>query len=149
MLLLISSSCGWSALRNMFVIATWLAIESTPLCCWIVCDAISSFKWIKNNIICLKTYIYGLRSTRVNSSMIKSLFTYRLNWAKRTSSGWWDEWYDTALQTQDSKFVPWRSKAEHNIESLRVSGKTILFLWHWTARVGFEPAISDFPSRQF
>ena len=32
------------------------------------------------------------------------LCTYRLNWAKRTFSGWWDEWDDTALQTQDSKF---------------------------------------------
>ena len=39
--------------------------------------------------------------------------TYRLSWAKRTSWGWWDEWDDTALQTQDSKFEPWRSKAEH------------------------------------
>ena len=26
---------------------------------------------------------------------------------------WWDEWDDTALQTQDSKFDPWRSEAEH------------------------------------
>ena len=31
------------------------------------------------------------------------LCTYRLNWARRTSRGWWD---DTALQTQDSKFKP-------------------------------------------
>ena len=26
---------------------------------------------------------------------------YRVNWARRTSRGWWDEWDDTALQTQD------------------------------------------------
>ena len=39
--------------------------------------------------------------------------TSRLNWAKRTTWGWWDEWDDTSLQTQDSKFVPWRSEAEH------------------------------------
>ena len=38
------------------------------------------------------------------------LCTYRLNWAKRTSWGWWD---DTVLQTYDSKFEPWRSEAEH------------------------------------
>ena len=38
------------------------------------------------------------------------LCTYRLNWARRTSWGWWD---DTALQTQDSKSKPWRSEAEH------------------------------------
>ena len=41
------------------------------------------------------------------------LCTYRLNWARRTSWGWWDEWDDTFLQTQDSKFEPWRSEAEH------------------------------------
>ena len=41
------------------------------------------------------------------------LCTYRLNWARRTSWGWWDDWYDTVLQTQDSKFDPWRSEAEH------------------------------------
>ena len=39
--------------------------------------------------------------------------TYRLNWARRTSWGWWDDWDDTVLQTQDSKFEPWRSEAEH------------------------------------
>ena len=41
------------------------------------------------------------------------LCTYRLNWARRTSWGWWDDWHDTVLQTQDSKFEPWRSEAEH------------------------------------
>ena len=41
------------------------------------------------------------------------LCTYRLNWARRTSWGWWDDWHDTVLQTQESKFEPWRSEAEH------------------------------------
>ena len=41
------------------------------------------------------------------------LCTYRLNWSRRTSWGWWDEWDDTVLQTQDSKFKPWWSEAEH------------------------------------
>ena len=40
------------------------------------------------------------------------LCTYRLNWARRTSWGWWDDWDDTPLRTQDSKFEPWRSEAE-------------------------------------
>ena len=35
---------------------------------------------------------------------------YRLNWTRRT---WWDDWDDTVLQTQDSKFEPWLSEAEH------------------------------------
>ena len=34
------------------------------------------------------------------------LCTYRLSWAMRTSWGWWDEWDDTVLQTQGSKFTP-------------------------------------------
>ena len=41
------------------------------------------------------------------------LCTYRLNWPRRTSWGWWDDWDDTVLQTQDLKFEPWRSEAEH------------------------------------
>ena len=41
------------------------------------------------------------------------LCTYRLNWARRASWGWRDDWDDTVLQTQDSKFVPWRSEEEH------------------------------------
>ena len=41
------------------------------------------------------------------------LCTYRLNWARRTSWGWWDDWDDIVLQTQDSKLEPWRSEAEH------------------------------------
>ena len=42
------------------------------------------------------------------------LCTYRLNWARITSRRWWDEWEDTALQTQDSKFKPSRSVDEHD-----------------------------------
>ena len=49
-----------------------------------------------------------------NESGIKPpLCTYRLDWARRNSWGWWDDWDDTVLQTQDSKFGPWRSEAEH------------------------------------
>ena len=40
------------------------------------------------------------------------LWLYRLNWARRTSWEWWDDWDDTVLQTQDSKFEP-ESEAEH------------------------------------
>ena len=56
----------------------------------------------------------GLRWRKWNESGFRPpLCTYRLNWARRTSWGWWDEWDDTVLQTQDSKFEPWRSEAEH------------------------------------
>ena len=48
------------------------------------------------------------------------LCTYRLNWAKRISWGWWD---DTDVQTQDSKFKPWRSEAEHATSRSHLSPK--------------------------
>ena len=48
----------------------------------------------------------------MNRALGHRLCTYRLNWTRRTSWGWWDDWDDTVLQTQDSKFEPW-SDAEH------------------------------------
>ena len=70
-----------------------------------------------------------------------SLCTYRLNWASRTSWGWWDDWDDTVLQTQDSKFEPWRSEAEHaTSRSQRLP--TILTLtrgWGRNIFVSFKP----------
>ena len=61
------------------------------------------------------------------------LCTYRLNWASRTSWGWWDEWDDTVIQTQDSKFEPWRSEAEH-VTSRSRRLPTILTLTRWWGR---------------
>ena len=57
------------------------------------------FIWVNE----MKWHEWGLRP---------HLCTYRLNWARRTSWGCWDEWNDTALQTQDSIFEHWRSEAE-------------------------------------
>ena len=57
---------------------------------------------------------WGHKKMKWNESGFRPpLCTYRLNWARRTSWGWWDGWDDTVLQTQDSKFEPWRSEAEH------------------------------------
>ena len=71
------------------------------------------------------------------------LCTYRLNWAWRTSRGWRDDWDDTVLQTQDSKFMPWRSEAEHATSgSQRLP--TILTLtrgWGRNIFVSFKPPI--------
>ena len=64
--------------------------------------------------------------------------TYRLSLVSRTTWGWWDEWDDTALETQNSKY--WIFTSER--------GRNILLLWNWNARVECEPSISDFPSRQ-
>ena len=77
------------------------------------------------------------------------LSTYRLNRARRTSSGLRDEWHDTALQTQGSKFEPWRSEAEHaTSRSRRLSkilnlykwvGNKIVFLWNLETEVALIP----------
>ena len=69
------------------------------------------------------------------------LCTYRLNWARRTSWGWWDDWDDTVLQTQDSKFELWRSEAEHATSRSRRL-PTILTFTRWWGRnifVSFKP----------
>ena len=59
------------------------------------------------------------------------LCTYRLNWARRTSWGWWDDWDDTLLQTQDSKFEPWRSEAEHATSHSRKLPTILTFTRGW------------------
>ena len=59
------------------------------------------------------------------------LCTYRLNWAWRTSWGWWDDRDDTVLQTQDSKFEPWRSEAEHATSRSRRLPTILTFTRGW------------------
>ena len=59
------------------------------------------------------------------------LCTYWLNWARRTSWGWWDDWDDTVLQTQDSKFEPWRSEAEHATSRSRRLPTILTFTRGW------------------
>ena len=60
-----------------------------------------------------------------------SLCTYTLNWARRTSWGWWDDWDDTVLQTQDSKFQPWQSEAEHATSRSRKLPAILTFTRGW------------------
>ena len=69
------------------------------------------------------------------------LCTYRLNWAMRTSWGWWDDWDDTVLQTQDSKFEPWRSEAEHATSRSRRLPTILTFTRGWGRNnfVSFKP----------
>ena len=69
------------------------------------------------------------------------LCTYRLNWARRTSWGWWDDWDDTVLQTQDSKFEPWRSEAEHATSRSRRRPTILTFTRGWGRNnlVSFKP----------
>ena len=71
------------------------------------------------------------------------LCTFRLNWAWRTSWGWWDDWDDTVLQTQDSKFEPWRSEAEHATSRSRRLPTILTFTRGWGRNnfVSFKPPI--------
>ena len=71
------------------------------------------------------------------------LCTYRVNWARRTPWGWWDDWDDTVLQTQDSKFKPWRSEAEHATSRSRRLPTILTFTRGWGRNifVSFKPPI--------
>ena len=58
---------------------------------------------------------------------------YILNWARGTSSGWWNKSDGTAPQTQDLKGEPWWSEVEHaSCRSLRFP--TILNLCEWARK---------------
>ena len=59
------------------------------------------------------------------------LCTYKLKWARRISWGWWDDWDDTVLQTQDSKFQPWRSEAENATSRSRRLPTILTFTRGW------------------
>ena len=69
------------------------------------------------------------------------LCAYRLNWARRTSWGWWDDLDDNVLQTQDSKFEPWRSEAEHATSRSRRLPTILTFTRGWGRNnfVSFKP----------
>ena len=69
------------------------------------------------------------------------LCTYMLNWTRRTSWGWWDDWDYTVLQTQDSKFAPWRSEAEHATSRSRSLPTILTFTRGWGRNifVSFKP----------
>ena len=72
------------------------------------------------------------------------LCTYMLNWARKISWGCWDEWDDTVLQTQDSKFEPWRSEAEHATSRSRRLPTIPSFTRGW----GRNIFVSSKPARQ-
>ena len=100
-------------------------------------DVVNDFRWFRNqfsnNFIVMKFYNHYFLVMKWNESGFRPLlYTYRLNWARSTSCGRWDEWDDTALQTQDSKFEPWWSEADHLPLGHRGSPK------YWVLRVDGE-----------
>ena len=79
---------------------------------------------------------------KLNESGFRSpLCTYRLNWTRRTSWEWWDDWDDTVLQTQDSKFEPWWSETEHATSRSRRLSTILTFTRGWRRNnfVSFKP----------
>ena len=86
--------------------------------------------------------LFNVNEMKWNESGFRPpLCTYRLNWARRTSWGWWDDWDDTVLQTQDSKFEPWRSEAEHATSRSRRLPTILTFTRGWGRNnfVSFKP----------
>ena len=85
-----------------------------------------------HDLICHRCRNNLSREMKWNESGFRPpLCTYRLNWARRTSWGWWDDWDDTVLQTQDSKFEPWRSEAEHATSRSRRLPTILTFTRGW------------------
>ena len=96
-----------------------------------------AFSWVVNCVIAGERHI-----KKSNESGFRPPFcTYRLNWARRTSWCWRDEWDDTVLQTQGSKFEPWRSEAEHATSRSRRLPAILSFTHGWGRNicVSFKP----------
>ena len=92
--------------------------------------SVSCFCWKPKQILTSKV---GTRAEiKLNESGFRPhLCTCKLNWTGKTSWGWWDEWDNTALQTQDSKFKPWRSEAEHASSWSRRLPTIVSFMSGW------------------
>ena len=106
------------------------------------------FTWLGAHRVFHKTRTFPKQFSHYNlykkwneSGFRPPLCTYRLNWARRTSWGWWDDWDDTVLQTQDSKFEPWRSEAEHATSRSRRLPTILTFTRGWGRNnfVSFKP----------
>ena len=113
------------------------------LCCW-PCwfsQIIGLSDWL-SAYLSLFNWLTRAHPWKWNESGFRPpLCTYRLNWARRTSWGWWDDWDDTVLQTQDSKFEPWRSEAEHATSRSRRLPAILTFTRGWGRNifVSFKP----------
>ena len=90
----------------------------------------------QGSYLCFSVRIYNRLENKCNESGFRPpLCTHRLNWARRTSWGWWDDWDDTVLQTQDSKFKPWRSEAEHATSRSRRLPTILTFTRGWRRNI--------------
>ena len=123
-------------------IAHWASIN----CRWYSCRHIgnistTSYHQAEQSYSTDDFFYYTVVQKWNESGFRPPLCTYRLNWARRTSWGWWDDWDDTVLQTQDSKFEPWRSEAEHATSRSRRLPTILTFTRGWGRNifVSFKP----------
>ena len=118
------SFCFWRSWQFSGIIPLWNGIF-----CFIVMLSLS-------DMFFFLIIIRYIKSQQWNESGFKPpLCTYRLNWARRTSWGWWDDWDDTVLQTQDSKFEPWWSEAEHATSRSRRLPTILTFTRGWRRNI--------------
>ena len=133
MIMIIYDACRIPYLKLIY---KWLLLTSK----WQIYHSLSTLH-LGNRISQLKVGIKWNEMKWNKSGFRPPLCTYRLNWARRTSWGWWDDWDDTVLQTQDSKFEPWRSEAEHATSRSRRLPIILTFTRGWGRNifVSFKP----------
>ena len=83
------------------------------------------------NIIITEIHDWSCMQKWNESGFRPPLCKYSLTWARRTFWGWWDKWDDTVLQTQDSKFEPWRPEAENATSRSRRPPTILSFTRGW------------------
>ena len=132
--------------RNFYFFGTWMPERGTnPRSLTFQADSITAAPCLPG--LQMKWNEWGFRP---------SLCTKGNLWAWRTFWGCMVRWH--CLADTGSEIRAWRSEVEHATSRSRRlptifnlygwEGRNILFLWNLKARVGFEPAISDFPSMQ-
>ena len=126
-----------SSFRFIWIPTLWVYC---PIICFISINAGTVIRWQIIDLLrgldrCIGVWKWN------ESGFRPPLFTYRLNWARRTSRGWWDDWDDTVLQTHNSKFESWRSQAEHAPSRSRRLPTILTFTRGWRRNifVSFKP----------
>ena len=110
--------------------------------CWCICYRLQLGRSGSNENVIRTVRMSCINCKKWNESGFRPpLCTYRLKWAWRIYWGWWDEWYDTALQTHDSKFEPWRSEVEYATSRSRRLPTILSFTSGWGRNifVSFKP----------
>ena len=134
----ISDTRVWSSMLIILLVHIYIV----PNCSKTLLPTICNYYYYYTILFLYVEYWLLFTGNKWNESGFRPpLCTYRLNWARRTSWGWWDDWDDTVLQTQDSKFEPWRSEAEHATSRSRRLPAILTFTRGWGRNcfVSFKP----------